>query len=122
MRVVTGAGVLALATMMLTALPARAEFGAIAYDSKTGRSGWSVHEPSAQRAAEVAISACGASDCKVVIKIGPKMCGALAGIEGSKPVGASERRDRDAARLAALDDCRKVNKGECVIRFSDCNR
>jgi len=119
---IAAAGLFALATVLLAALPARAEYGAIAYDGKTGRSGWAVHEPSAPRAAEKAISECGGSDCKVVVKIGPRMCGALARIEGQKHVGAAERPDRDAARLAALNDCKKPNLGECVVKFNECNR
>jgi len=111
-----------LGSYLLTAAPARAEFGAIAYDDATGRAGWSVHQPTAQRAEEAAISNCGASDCKVAVKIGPRMCGALARVGEGKHVGAASRPARDAARLAALTDCRKANLGECVVRFSECNK
>lgn len=115
-------GLTMLGAIVLSSAPARADFGAIAFDSKTGRTGWSIHAPTPQRAEEEAISACGASDCKVVVKIGPKMCGAVAGIEGKTRIGAASRRDREAARLAALKDCREGNQADCVVKFSDCNR
>jgi hypothetical protein len=105
------------------ALPARAaNFGAIAYDQNTGNAGWSINQPTPKRAEEVALSKCGGSDCKVVVRIRPRMCAALAREQGKKRIGAAARRNRDEARLAALADCKKGQGGECVIRFSDCNR
>src|SRR5438876_12357697 len=55
-----------LGLMLLTAVPARAEYGAIAWDAATGKAGASRHEPAAKRAAEAAISECGARRCTVV--------------------------------------------------------
>ena len=110
-----------LASILLTAVPARAEYGAIAWDATSGKTGASWHEAAAKRAAEAAISECGASGCKVVTTIGPGMCGALAASEDGKKVGAAERKTRDAARVAALRDCPKTS-GECTIRLSDCNK
>ena len=111
-----------LGSILLTAVPARAaEYGAIAWDQATGKTGASWHEPTAKRAAEAAISECGASGCKVVTRIGPRMCGALAASDDGKKVGAAERKTRDAARVAALKDCPKTS-GECTIRVSDCSR
>ena len=117
----TAAVLLGLGSILLTAVPARAEYGAIAWDAATGKTGASWHEPTAKRAAEAAISECGASGCKVVTRIGPGMCGALAASEDGKKVGAAARKTRDAARVAALGDCPKKS-GECIIRVSDCNK
>jgi hypothetical protein len=112
----------AFGAMLLAAPPARAaEYGAIAVDEAAGKRGASWHEPSAKRAAEAAISECGASGCKVVTRIGPGMCGALAASEDGKKVGAAERKTRDAARVAALANCPKT-AGECTIRVSECNK
>jgi hypothetical protein len=112
----------AFGAMLLAAPPARAaEYGAIAWDEASGKRGASWHEPTAKRAAEAAVSECGASGCKVVTRVGPGMCGALAASEDGKKVGAAERKTRDAARVAALANCPKTS-GECTIRVSECNK
>jgi Domain of unknown function (DUF4189) len=110
-----------LGSILLTSAPARAEYGAIAWDEVSGKRGASWHEPTAKRAAEAAISECAASGCKVVTRIGPGMCGALAASEDGKKVGGAERKTRDAARVAALANCPKTS-GECTIRVSECNK
>jgi Domain of unknown function (DUF4189) len=113
---------LGFGSLLLAAPPARAaEYGAIAWDAATGKNAARWHEPTAKRAAEAAISECGASGCKVVTTIGPGMCGALAASEDGKYVGAAERKTRDAARVAALKNCPKKS-GECIIRVSDCSK
>jgi hypothetical protein len=111
-----------LAAAQLIAAPALAEYGAIARDEGADKSGASWRQPTQQRADEVAISECGTSGCKVVIRAGPGMCGALATTDNGKGMGASSRKDRDAARLASLKGCQKDKKGECTVRFSDCNK
>jgi hypothetical protein len=112
----------AFGAILLAAPPARAaEYGAIAWDAATGKHGAGWHEPAAKRAADAAISECGASGCKVVTTIRPGMCGALAASEDGKFIGAASRKDRDAARVAALKDCPKKS-GECTIRLSDCSK
>ena len=116
------AAVLGLGVGLLAALPAYADFGAIAYDQASGKRGWSIREATPQRAAQAALSACGSGECKVVIKIAPHRCGAVAGIEGKKEFGAASRGTKDAARTAALADCQKHASGDCVIQFSDCDR
>jgi hypothetical protein len=113
---------LAFSSTLLATPPARAaEYGAIAWDEGTGKYSASWNQPTQRRADEVAISECGASGCKVVRQIGPKMCGALALSENGKKAGAAFRKDRDAARLAALKACPK-QAGECVVRVADCNK
>jgi hypothetical protein len=116
------AAVLTLGMVLSVSLPAYADFGAIAYDSASGKRGWSIREPTPQRADQAAVGACGAGDCKVVIHLAPHRCGAVAGIEGKKIIGAAARSTRDAARSAALADCQKRASADCVIQFSDCNR
>jgi hypothetical protein len=116
------AALLGLGVVQLTALPALAEFGAIAWDEKTGKFGASWNETSAQRAAEAAMSDCGTTDCKVIIRPGRRECAALATTENGKYAGGAARRDKDAARLAALANCKKGKAGECTVRVSDCNK
>ena len=118
----TVVALLGLGAVQLTAVPALAEYGAIAWDKETGKYGASWNEATAQRAAEAALSQCGATSCKVVIRPGRKECAALATTENGKYAGGAARRDRDAARLAALSNCKKGNAGECTIRVTDCNK
>jgi uncharacterized protein DUF4189 len=113
---------LAFGSTLLATPPAwAAEYGAIAWDEATGKHAASWNQPTQRRADEVAISECGASGCKVVRQIGPKMCGALALTEDGKKAGAAFRKDRDAARLAALNACPK-QAGECIVRVDGCNK
>ena len=114
---------LVLGAVQFTAAPARAaEYGAIAWDKQTGKRGWSWNQPTQKRADEVAVSECGASGCKVIIRAGPAMCAALASTDDGKHIGAASRKDRDTARVASLKDCDKGRGGECTVRFTDCNK
>ena len=115
------AALLGLASVPLIAVPALAEYGAIAWDQGTGKYGARWKQPTQGRADEMAIGECGASGCKIVKRIGPKMCGALALSEDGKMAGAASRKDLDAARLAALKACPK-RAGECIVRVTDCNK
>src|ERR1700730_5231393 len=113
---------LAFGYTLLPAIPASAGYGAIAWDKGTGKYGASWKQPTPKRAEEVALGECGASGCKVVWKVGPAMCGALATTEGGKHAGAASRKDREAARLAALKACDNDKAGECIVRATDCNK
>ena len=97
-------------------------YGAIAWDEATGTYGSSWNQATAQRAADVALSKCGSTGCKVVIRPGRRECAALATTESGKYAGGAARRDKDAARLAALTNCKKGNAGECTVRVTDCNK
>ena len=116
------AALLGLGLVQLAAVPALAEYGAIAWDEKTGKFGASWNEATAQHAAEAAMSDCGASSCKVIIRPGRKECAALATTDDGKYAGGAARRDKDAARVAALANCKKGKAGECTVRVSDCNK
>jgi len=114
-----------LATAGIPAVPSQAApggYGAIAWDPENGRRGWSWNQATADRADEVALSECGATGCKVIMRTGRAMCAALATTETGKYAGAARRKDREAARLAALKDCQKGNAGECTARFTECNK
>ena len=121
-RVWTAIALLAFGYALLPALPAEAGYGAIAYDRQSGKSGWVWNQPTAQKAAEMALSQCGATGCKVIIHTAARQCAALASTENGKYIGAAARKSQDEARLAALTDCQKGKAGECVIRASDCNK
>ena len=96
--------------------------GAIAWDRETGKYGASWNKATAQDAAEAAMSDCGATGCKVIIRTRRAMCAALATNESGKYAGGASRKDREAARLAALKDCQKGKAGECIVRVTDCNK
>jgi len=98
------------------------DYGAIAWDQQTGKRGWSWNQQTQSRADAVALSECGATGCKVIMRAGRRMCAALATNETGKYVGAARREDREAARVAALKDCEKGNAGECIVRVTDCNK
>jgi len=120
--ILTAAAIMTFASVLLAAVPAFAEYGAIAYDKDAGKYAASWHQPTEKRAAEVALSECGASGCKVVTRIGPGSCGALAATEDGKQAGAAGRKTRDAARVAAIANCAKGKAGECTVRISDCSK
>ena len=115
-------GIVGLATLLTLSAPAfAAEYGAIAYDTGTGRMGWSWHGPSVGQANAAAISSCATAGCKTVIEIGPTMCGALATTPNGKGWGAASRSTRAAAELGAMENCQKANAGQCKVQTSDCN-
>ena len=116
------AALLGLGAVLLTAVPAFAEYGAIAWDKETGKYVASCNKATAQRAAEAALSDCGATGCKVIIHPSRRECAALATTEDGKYAGGAARKDRDAARLAALKNCQKGDAGECTVRVTDCNK
>jgi hypothetical protein len=118
----TTAVMAALASILLSATPALAAYGAIAWDKESGNRGWSWNQATAQKAAELALSQCGASGCKVVIRTSAGRCAALATTADGKFAGGAARKTKDEARLAALANCQKGKAGDCVIRVSDCNK
>jgi Domain of unknown function (DUF4189) len=118
----TIAATLALASVLLSATAAFAGFGAIAWDHDTGKRGWSWNEPTAQKAVEKARSECAASGCKIILRTGAGQCAALATIDTGKFVGAAWRKTIDEARLAAMANCQKGKAGDCIVRFSNCNK
>ena len=96
---------------VLSATPAfAAGGGAIAWDRETGKYGASWNQPTPKQATQAAISQCGASGCKVVLKVRPMMCGALAISGDSKKAGAAVRKDLDTARghCQLVGACRSV--------------
>ncbi len=101
---------------------AHAQFGAIAWDRVSGKAGWTWNQATPQKAAEKALSECAASGCKVVIRTGARQCSAVATTNDGKAIGASARSTVDAARMKALEDCKKRKAGDCIVRASNCNK
>jgi Domain of unknown function (DUF4189) len=121
MRRLMWAAAVLTALACLDAAPALAGWGAIAWDPQSGKSGWIWDQQTPKKAIEMALSQCGASGCRIVIKP-TTACAALAATADGKAIGAAARKTQDAARLAALSDCQKRRAGDCAVRASDCNK
>lgn len=99
---------------------AAASFGSVAYDEFTGRYGLSWNQKTASRADDAALTGCAAENCRIVFRVGPQQCGALAASD-SGSWGGSTRPQRDAARLAAIENCQERTSAQCKVRRSLCN-
>src|ERR1700746_4168163 len=78
---------------LLSATPAfAAGYGAIAWDKDTGKYGASWNQPNGKRAEEVALGECGASGCKVVGRVGPRMWGGVGTTDDGKNAGGAWRK------------------------------
>ena len=120
-RVWTAVALLAFGCALLPEAPAHAGYGAIAWDKQSGKSGLIWNQPTPRKAAEMALSECGASGCRLVVKP-TNGCAAMAATADGKNIGAAARKTQDEARLAALSNCQKLKAGDCVIKASDCNK
>jgi hypothetical protein len=104
------------------ATPAFAEFGAFARDEATNKIGLSWGKETQRQADAAAMKDCSESSCKIVFRTSSKQCSAVATAEEGTAWGASRRDHKDAAALAAMNDCQKRTKGHCKVRASGCNR
>ena len=121
-RVWAAVAVVACGSALLPWASALAGYGAIAWDQESGKAGWVWNQPTPRKAAEMALSQCGAGGCKVIMRTASKQCAAFATTQDGKVVGAAWRENQNAARLSALANCQKRNAGECVVKASDCNK
>jgi hypothetical protein len=125
-RMKLAAASVTLALSLGAAAPALAAFGAMALDDETGRYGASWNEETQKRAEDAALKGCNSPGCKIVFRVSPRRCGALAtgekGKSGKVAWGGADKRTRDAARLAALENCQKNTSGKCEVRESECNK
>ncbi len=107
----------------VAAAPAFAGDGAFALDESAHKFGYSLNQPDQQHADQLALKNCKSANCKIVFPVGPGLCGALATSEkqGSTAWGGAAKPTRDAAVLAATNDCKKHTSGQCKVRASGCN-
>lgn len=108
---------------ILTAAPALAGYGAFAVGPEgSGKVGLSWNKPTQRDADTAAMHDCGDSACAIKFRTKPHQCSAVAtGLDG-KGLGAAYRGRRDAASLAAMNDCQKRTTGQCKVRVVGCNR
>jgi hypothetical protein len=118
----TAAGFAAAVLMLANAAPAYAEYGAFARDEATGKYGFSWNEANQKQAEDAAIKNCNTTGCKVVFRVHPKQCGAIALTDDGKIWGGSTRPTKAAAELAAIQGCQKRTKVQCTVKGSECNK
>ena len=118
----TAAGFAAAVFMLANAAPAFAEYGAFARDEATGKYGFSWNEANQKQAEDAAIKNCNTTGCKVVFRVSPKQCGAIALTDDGKIWGGSTRPTKAAAELAAIQGCQKRTKVQCTVKGAECNR
>jgi hypothetical protein len=97
-------------------------YGAFAYDSGTGKFGFSSKEPIQARAETTALQTCATPTCKVAFGVGPQMCGAIALSDSGRTWGGATRPQSEPAELAAVENCRKRGGSQCKVYGSECNR
>ena len=118
----TAAGFAAAVLMLANAAPALAEYGAFARDEATGKYGFSWNEANQKQAEDAAIKNCSTTGCKVVFRVSPKQCGAIALTDDGKIWGGSTRPTKAAAELAPIQGCQKRTKVQCAVKGAECNK
>jgi hypothetical protein len=116
------AAAFAMIAVLASARPALAAYGAFAYDEGAHKLGYSYNEQSQKAADAAALKGCASGDCKIVFRTGPRQCGAIATGDEGKVWGGARRDKKDAAELAAMQDCQKRFSGQCKVKASECNR
>jgi hypothetical protein len=105
--------------------PAFAEYGAIAYDRTNCAWGRSWNFDDQRGADDRAMSECsaGGSNCRVVARMGPGECGAVAVTESCNGYGWATRSTISEAQIVALEQCRNYNpRLDCTVKVSVCSR
>ena len=120
--ILNATGFAAALFVLANAAPAFAEYGAFARDDASGKYGLSWNEANQKQAEDAAIKGCNTSGCKVVFKVGPKQCGAIALTDDGKIWGGAVRPTKAAAELAAMQNCQKRTKVPCAVKGAECNR
>ncbi|MBV9583848.1 MAG: DUF4189 domain-containing protein [Alphaproteobacteria bacterium] len=97
-------------------------YGAFARDDVGGKYGYSSNQHTPASADEAALRSCAAQTCKIVFRVGPRLCGAIAMNDNGKVWGGATRPARDVAEVAAMENCQKRTKLQCAVKGSECNR
>jgi hypothetical protein len=111
----------ALFSLAMSARPALAQQGAIAYDRANCAWGDSWNFGNSAAADAAAMAKCNHPGCQLMTQIGPHQCGALASTPNCSGYGWATRPNRAAAELGAMQQCQGYNAGQCILRLSDCN-
>jgi hypothetical protein len=115
------AALFAAILILAGAAPAKAGWGAIAYDQYSGKLGSSWNQPTRERAADLALKNCNSRDCQVH-SVEPAGCGALARSDKDKAWGGADRESLDEAKKEAIAHCQShTADGTCAVSVSGCN-
>ena len=96
-------------------------FGAFARDDGGGRYGHSSNQHTPSSADEAALRSCAVQTCKIVFRVGPRLCGAIATNDDGKVWGGATRPTHDAAAVAAMENCKKRTQSQCRMRGVESN-
>ena len=99
-----------------------AAYGAFAFDHATGKFGFSVNKETQGRADDSALQGCANKTCRVVFRVGPQMCGAIAISDNGEVWGGATRPQSDSAEVAALQNCQRRTGRQCNVRGAECKR
>ncbi|MBB1627006.1 DUF4189 domain-containing protein [Achromobacter sp. UMC71] len=97
------------------------QWGAIAVDSATGKTGVAGSKANRQQAEDAAMAICakkGGGDCRVRLSYG-NQCGVITW--GNGTFVARSAGTLEAASERALNECRQESGGACEVFFSDCS-
>jgi len=104
------------------ALSGPLSYGAAALDQASGTYGFSSSKATPQEAENMALRGCNNAACTIVFRVGPQQCGAIALAEGGRVWGGATRPISNAAEAAAMENCQKRTKGQCMVKAAECNR
>jgi clan AA aspartic protease (TIGR02281 family) len=97
-------------------------YGSFAYDQRSGRFGTSSNQPYYQTADQAAIATCASPGCQIVLRTGPRECGAVAASDYGGGWGGGKGPGRDGAILAAVRNCQTSSGVQCRVRAAECNQ
>jgi uncharacterized protein DUF4189 len=118
------AGLVGLIGVFVSAAPAFAEYGSIAYDRTNCQWGRSWNYDNQNGADARAMSECSAqgSNCQVEVQVGPQQCGALAATDSCSGLGWAVRSTINDAQVVAMEQCRNYNPGvSCSVKVTVCS-
>jgi hypothetical protein len=121
-RITLGMAASAGLAMMLAAIPARAQYGALAYDPDTRLWGRATDTSSPRDAEATALAYCRSGGCRVVTRTGPGQCSAIAAANDGTRSHWSTRPGRAEVEAAAVERCQYEARQPCHLVVVQCNR
>lgn len=116
------APIAAFLVLCFAAIPARAQYGALAYDPDSRIWGRSYNQPSPRDADGVALSFCRSPGCRIVARTGPGQCGVIAAANSGTHYHWATRYSQQEAGYAAMIGCQQESGQYCTVIVAVCNR
>lgn len=111
-----------VAAILIAATPARAQYGALAYDENTRAWGQSHGMGSPREAERTALGYCRSGGCRIVVRTGPGQCSAIAASAHSGTwYHWSAAGSRGGAEHDAIRGCERDSGQSCTIQVWQCN-